>query len=172
MTTYARQAASVRQSVAEMRADRGPPIVHYAVPLDMPGLFRWVADSALADDGVTVIVPTGGGALGAWVRVREADRGADLTDANATLVVGGKRWRTLPAATLTANRTATLGTTNAAAGDTIGITRLDVGAFTYAIANGGAGGGTLATMPVSARAHLVAYFDGTNWSHRASGLLL
>lgn len=99
-----------------------------------------------------------------------AAAGTALTDADATIAVAAGKWRKMPAATLSANRAITLGTTGAVADDQIQVTRLDVGAFTLAFVNGGAGAGTLYTMPVSKLAHAVFQFDGTNWALRSFGL--
>lgn len=93
-----------------------------------------------------------------------------LTDADATVQIGGGAWRRMPAATLSANRAITLGTTGAKAGDQIEFTRLDVGAFTLAFINGGAGAGTLYTMAVSVKGYARFQFDGTNWALRAFGV--
>lgn len=97
--------------------------------------------------------------------------GANLTDAAATIVITAGGWRILPPATLTANRTLTLGTTDAAAGDEILITRRDVGAFTYTVANGGVGGGNVAVLPVSQQAFVRAVYDGTNWAMKELGTI-
>lgn len=164
-----RLAATVRASVAALAADYGPLAERYAIPLDVPALFRWVVGSSATADSVNVMSHTGGGA-GRWVRVRNADDGANLTDADVTLSVPN-RWHRLPASTpLTANRAATLSTTNAVRGDEYEFTRLDVGAFNLVFTNAGTAGGTVATMP--ARSFLRVYFDGADWLHRASGLLL
>lgn len=165
-----RLAATIVSLAATTQAERGPDVERYRRHLDLPGLFRFVLGSVLTDDGVSVLAGSGGTA-GRWLRVREPDRGTDLTDADATLLVGGKAWRTLPAATLTASRTLTLGTTNAAAGDPLTVTRLDVGAYTVAFVNGGAGAGTLITMPVSSRYFATFYFDGTNWRLRSAAAM-
>jgi hypothetical protein len=163
-----RRAITVIPTVSITQAEAGPPIPKYRVHLDQGGFYRFAVGDVLTPDDVAVIGGNGGTA-GNWLLVRDDDSGDDLTDANATIVVGGKRWRTLPAATLTDNRTLTLGTTNAAAGDLLEITRLDAGAFTLAIVNGGAGAGTLITMPVSTRYWFRAFFNGTNWVSRAGG---
>lgn len=92
--------------------------------------------------------------------------GAALTDADATIQIGEGAWRRLPAATLGATRTVTLGTTGAVAGDQITITRLDTTANTFVIVNGGAGAGTLYTFPVSVVGGAKFQFDGTNWALR------
>lgn len=168
-----RLAAIVRSSIAAMRADVAVPTERYAIPLDLPAMFRWAVGSTLLDDGFTVLVPTGSSNYqGAWLRVREDNKGADLTASTATLTVGGKRWRRIPAATLTGNQTIALSTTNAAAGDWIQVTRADVGAYTVALTNSGPAAGTVVTLPVSAKSWALVYFDGTNWLHRASGLSL
>jgi hypothetical protein len=90
--------------------------------------------------------------------------GAALTDADATIQIGDGGRRVLPDATLTANRTVTLGTTSAVAGDIIEIARIDTEAFTLAVVNGGPGAGTLLTMAVSAMLYGKFRFDGTNWA--------
>lgn len=162
----------VFSTVAELRAVPGLMVAHYAFILATGRVYRWLPASPLTHDGRTVITSSVGGSAGAWIAVRSPDEGEDLEDGNATITVGDGAWRTLPASTLTASATLTLSTTAATAGDTIEITRHDVGAYTYAIVNGGTGAGTLATMPVSARSHVTAYFDGANWLHRRSGLLL
>lgn len=169
-----RLAPTIYSTAAYLGTQFGPLIPHYAVPLDLGELFRWVPDSALVPDDVAVIGYQGGSA-GAWQRVRRPDQGADLTGlatGNMTLTVGGRGWRVIPTGTLAANRAITLATTNAEAGDTIEITRLDVGAFTVALVNGGPAAGTLCTLPVSARSWARLYFNGDNWLHRASALML
>ncbi len=165
-----RRAATIRLTVANIEADVGLNLPSYVVPLDQPRLYRWAVGDLLTPDSITVLDHSGGVA-GNWLEVVEDDAGAALTDANATIQVGGNRWRVLPAATLSANRILTLGTTNAQAGHTIDVTRLDAEAFTYAIANGGAGAGTLITFPVSARYWAKLQFDGTNWKLRAAGAM-
>lgn len=168
-----RPVATVMGTAALVRSDRGPQTRRYRSIAEFGGaLFRFIVGSSLADDGRTVIVPTGGGTGGAWVREREDDRGSDLSDSDGGLTVGDGGWRVMPAATLTSNRTLTLSTTNAAAGDRILVTRLDVTVNTVAIVNGGPGAGTLATLPASLRSMAEAQFDGTNWVLRQSGLLL
>jgi hypothetical protein len=90
--------------------------------------------------------------------------GTDLTDANATIQVSQGNRRTVPAATLTANRQVTLSATGATSGEVIVIDRLGTEAFTLAIINGGPGAGTKYTFP-SGVARLATFtFDGTNWS--------
>lgn len=89
---------------------------------------------------------------------------ANLTDAIQTINVGTAGHYTLPAATLTANRNKTLGTTGATTGATITIRRYDVGAFTVPVINGGGGAGTIFTFPVSVRVEASFRYDGTNWA--------
>ncbi len=162
-----RRAVTVVSTRTALGATYGQPTERYAQCLD-GGLFRWTLNDTSTADGRVVIAATGG-AVGRYKRVREDDQGAVLTDANATLQVGEGFWRRLPAATLSDNRTLTLGTTNAAAGDVIEITREDVGAYTVAVVNGGPAAGTLLTFPVSEKWHARFYFDGTNWVARAAG---
>ncbi|MFQ5425417.1 MAG: hypothetical protein ACE5F9_15740 [Phycisphaerae bacterium] len=148
--------------MAAIQADVGPMVEHYNVPLDMPALYRFAVGDTSTADGVAVLSHNGGTA-GRWLRVRLPIKGSDLTDADATIQVGGNYWRVLPAATLSANRQLTLGTTNAAAGDIVTVTRLDMTANTYAIVNGGPAAGTLVTLAVSVKAFADLYFDGTDW---------
>lgn len=151
-----------------MAADVGPAIEEYNVPLDYPALYKWIVGNTATADSVAVIAHNGG-TVGRWHLVRLPVKGADLGDASVTLTVGGNRWRRIPAATLGANRILTLGTANAAAGDMLTVTRLDTGAFTVAINNGGPAAGTLTTLPVSARWWAAFYFDGTNWLLHSAG---
>lgn len=157
-------------SVAAIDADPGPPIEHYALPLDLGALFRFVPGSSLTADNITVIDQTGG-IPGRWLRVRRPDKGDDLGDADVTITVSGNFWRRIPTATLTTKRTITLGTTNAAAGDKVTITRLDTTANEVDIVNGGPAAGTLATLPVSEAWWITNEFDGTNWLLHSAGKL-
>lgn len=167
----ARYAPTVIASIATIQASPGPLVEKVWMALGkLSRLYRWAYGSAATTDGVTVLAGSGG-AEGRWILQRTPDKGANLTDADATIQVGEEFWRAMPVATLTANRAITLGTTNAAEGDILEITRLDVGAYTLAIINGGAGAGTLITMPVSSRYWAAFYFDGTNWSLRRGGAM-
>jgi hypothetical protein len=159
-------------TLAGLRSMRGPYAEHFVFVVETGRVYRWVRDSALVDDARTVIVPLVGGFPGAWLLVRTPDAGDPLGDANATITMGGGAWRTLPAGTLTANRTLTLDPAGAAAGDDLEVTRLDLGAFTLALVNGGPAGGTIVTLPAAARSFAVAYFDGGNFVHRRSALML
>ena len=92
-----------------------------------------------------------------------------LTDASPTVSPGtdAASQYTLPAATLTANRTLTLGTGGSPATNlVVQIIRRDLTAHTFAIVNGGGGGGTLLTFasgPATAQGASF-YYDGTNWN--------
>lgn len=99
-----------------------------------------------------------------------AVKGSDLTDASPTITISQGRWRVLPAATLSTNRSITLGTSGAVAGDQIDLTRLDVSANTLAVVNGGAGAGTLITFAASKLGCGRFQFDGTNWALRSFGV--
>ncbi len=101
----------------------------------------------------------------------ELTPGANLTDAAATIQITAGAWRILPAATLTASRTLTLGTTGAAAGDRVKVERLDLTAYAYSIVNGGVGAGTLLVLPPGRKSFALFYFDGTNWSVEECGVL-
>jgi hypothetical protein len=166
-----RRAITVVPTIAVIQSGQGPTEAHYYMPLDRPVPYRFALGNTTDDDDWTCLEPSLGTA-GRFLDMPEPQQGDDLGDGNATIQVGGKQWRVLPAGTLTGNSILTLGTTGAREGHWIEVTRLDVGAYTYAIANGGAGAGTLCTMPVSQRARFVGYFDGTNWLHRCSHLML
>lgn len=89
--------------------------------------------------------------------------GLNGTGASAAFTTGGN-WYTVPAATLTGNRTVTLLTgAGELKGDTILITRVDATANTLTVANGGGGGGNVAVLPISVKGSVLAEFDGTNW---------
>ena len=161
-----RFAPTVYLTRANLRSSPGPLVQKFAICVDgPPGVYRFALGSTDVDDDWTTIVPQGG-AAGAWELMGFPDRGTNLTNASATLQPGDGSWSVLPAATLTANRTLTLGTTNAREGYTRTITRLDTTAYTYTIANGGVGGGTLTVFPRSVVGSAVFYFDGTNWTLR------
>lgn len=166
-----RRAITVAPSIAVLQSGTGPNLAQYAMPLDRTVPYRFAIGDTTTDDSWTALEPSDGTA-GRWLDMPVLEQGDNLADGNATIYVSGKGWRVLPAATLTGNSTLTLGTTGARAGHWIEVTRLDVGAYTYAIVNGGAGAGTLCTMPVSVRACAFFYFNGTNWLHRRSCLML
>lgn len=94
--------------------------------------------------------------------------GANLTDANATIQPNTDKASeyTLPAATLSTNRSLTIGVTGPPITDSIvQIVRRDLSANTYTVINGGAGAGTLFTFPggtVTPQA-VTCIFDGANW---------
>jgi len=104
----------------------------------------------------------------------QTQKGANLTNADATIQWAEGRRRVLPAATLSANRALTFGVAGTPApkrGARITVTRLDAGAFTYAFINGGPAAGTLVTLPVSVPGFVTAEFDGTNWEIAELGRL-
>ncbi len=104
----------------------------------------------------------------AFLDTTHAAAGTTLTDtASQTMLVSAGYWRKLP--TLGQGGSLTVSTTGAVAGDQVTITRTDTSAFTYAIINGGAGAGTLFTMPASKIAWVKVQFDGTNWALREFG---
>jgi hypothetical protein len=98
--------------------------------------------------------------------------GTALTDAAATILIGGGNWYTLPAATLTTARTVTLGATGAALGDEILVSRVDVTGFALTIANGGGGAGNVAVLPGGEQGFVQARFDGTDWKLVAVGSMV
>lgn len=170
-----RRSPTIYESRAVMQSSPGPLGSRYAIPLDFPALYYWAAGSAATADDWTTLSASGGSA-GRWILKGMLGAiplaGDALVDGNQTIHVTGGFLRTLPAQTLTTNVTITLGTTNARAGYPLELLRYDVGAYTAAIVNGGAGGGTLATFPVSSKARFLGYFDGTNWLLRDARTLL
>ena len=166
-----RRASTIRVSKAKMEADLGPMVTHYNTPLDTPQLYEWLVGDTSTVDNLTVLGHQGGTA-GRWKLVRTPVLGADLTDADESLTVGGNFFRVLPAATpLTASRAKTLSTTNAASGDMIHILRLGLGAFTMTVVNGGPAAGTLFTLPSGQSWWAKAYFNGTDWVVHSAGQL-
>ena len=168
-----RQSALVFTTAQQLRQEPGPSAFErYASVLELGAMFAWTLYDGSTDDDFNVIAPSGGPGSGRWKRTRSNDTGANLTDAAATIYVSGNRTRILPASTLTANRSLTLGTTGAVSGDELLIVRNDATAFTYTLVNGGSGAGNVAVMPVSNRAWCRARFDGTNWIHIGSAIAL
>lgn len=164
-------APTVYTSAATL-ASRPAPLTstRYAYVASLDRTFQWSSASAAVADNIKVITTTSG--TGRWLAIGSIHRGADLTNADVTIQVSGDECRVLPAATLTASHSCTLGVTQAVAGYVVTITRLGTTANVYTILNGGPAAGTLATFPISQRAFLDAYFDGTNWIARRSALML
>ena len=158
-----------RPTIAVLEASSGNSKPHYAIPLDFPLTYKWVPGSTTADDNVTSLSHQGG-TVGRWILIRVDIKGDDLTDAAENIGVGGK-FKRVQSATLTASRIKTLVTTNAEAGDIIRILRLDSGAFTMVIVNGGSGGGTLFTLPAGEQWFADSYFNGTDWEVHGAGKL-
>lgn len=92
-----------------------------------------------------------------------------MTDTSPTLQVTTSRWFSAAAALFTNNRTVTLGTTGAYAGDQMSFTRNGTEAFTVAFVNGGPGAGTMLTWPASKQNSAIFQYDGTNWKLRQCG---
>jgi hypothetical protein len=89
--------------------------------------------------------------------------GTNIPNAAATTVQRVGRVSRYLVPTLSQTTTVTIGTTGAVKGDLFRLVRTDTSAFTLALANGGVGAGTLATMPVSKVGVIEAWFDGANW---------
>lgn len=100
----------------------------------------------------------------------EPAAGANLTDANQTIAIADGNWRKLPAGTLTAARTKTIGTAGAVSGQTITITVFPQD-FTTTLTNGGAGAGSLEITPNVQPVFVRYQFDGTNWIVKNVGAL-
>jgi len=171
-------AEGIYPNAAALRQVTPPTVQHFARLLggNPPGHFAYVPTSTLTtDDGWTTIIPlspppTNGGA---WVIEPDVDRGADITTASGTVVVGwyGGPWRVIPAATLTGGLTVQLDGDYVdagaiPAGATIELTRLDLGAYTVTVVDKGSST-TLCVMPVSAAAHGVFYFTGSAFMKRS-----
>jgi hypothetical protein len=90
--------------------------------------------------------------------------GADRGDASVTLTVGLDNPQQLFATVLTANRTVTLDTTFAVAGDTFRVTRTGLGAFTLDV-------GGLKTIPAGTAAFVDVTYNGVAWKLTAYGAL-
>lgn len=161
MSVFRRAVTVISGGIARLRSQASPYLTEYVLPLDVPALFRWSLESALVDDGRTVLQGSGGFA-GAWIRVREDIKGDDITG-STTITVGGNKLRYITA--LSANATLTLSTTNASVGDPIVFVRTDTSAFTVDI-------GGLVTMPVSVESWAMIYFNGSAWQKGPSGLSL
>jgi hypothetical protein len=164
---YPRRPALIRATVANVESSPGEQHANqHVIPLDKPRLYTFIPSGTDTPDSVTVL-DVSGGSDGVWRDVPYDDRGTNLTDAAETLYVSGEQWRRLVAGTLTADRTKTLGTTQARAGHSVLITSTESTAYALTIVNGGTAGGTLATM--RGPGYLLAFFDGTNWVARSFG---
>ncbi len=135
-------------------------------------MFASMADSV--DEALVLATTTRDGLMSAVDKIffngLHAAKGTNLTDtATQTIDISGGTWRVLP--TLSQGGTLTVDDANAVAGDQITITRRSAAAFTYAIVNGGAGAGTLLTMPASTPSFAKLQFDGTDWEVREMGSL-
>lgn len=117
----------------------------------------------LAPTGTGVFVQVGvpGVAMAQAVAGMIQGKGADLTDAAATITISEGTWRVLPAATLGAARVLTLSNTGAYAGAQITVTRLDATANTYTVNNAAAA--ALVVMPASKVNFADFQHDGTAW---------
>lgn len=135
------------------------------VALTDGGGTRSIAGIIEGFEGTAVLVRVGCDAVGDdWLP------GTALTDVAATTVQRvGRRTSYLLAGTMSQGETITLGTTGAQKGDMIRIIRTSTSAQTAAIVNGGAGAGTLVTLPASKVNFAEAQFDGTNWLFQACG---
>ena len=173
--TNRRQAATVFATLAELKTTAAPRATKHARTVEGNALWKFVPNDTTtanpSDAFPTVLDPAAiyGGGAGRWLRVATNRQGADLGDGNATISITGGSWRALPASTLTGNSTLTLQTADAVAGDALTVTRLDSGAFTFAIADEAAG--TITILPISERWFADLEFDGTNWLLKRAGQL-
>ncbi len=109
--------------------------------------------------------------LNAGARANALVVGAALTDtATQTITRAGAR-NSRTVGTISQNSVLTLSASLAQLGDRMIVTRKDAtSAFTYSIANGGTGAGTLMVMPASKKNSFEAYFDGTDWQPLTYGV--
>lgn len=129
------------------------------------GSYAYYNASSTAANGCTVenasgVTTTNNSAWLHQLKGPSASRG----DTNQTLTAGTdfetQRWATA----LTANRTVTLSTTNAKAGDRFRVVRTGLGAFTLDV-------GGLRTIPNSTAAFVDVAYDGSTWLLTAYGTL-
>lgn len=111
--------------------------------------------------GVFVMLGVPGAGVSQAVAGMTQGKGADLTDADATITLAQGTWRVLPAATLGAARAVTCSNTGAYRGAQLTITRLDATANALTIKN--SGGSTLAVLPASKVNFVDLQHDGTDW---------
>jgi len=117
------------------------------------------------DDGTVRVFMWVGINLGGSVRAS-----ASLTNTSTQTITSVGRSVTYLQPALSQGSTVTLSTTGAVVGDIIKIVRTDTSAYTIAVVNGGAGAGTIATLPVSVIGFVEAVFDGTNWLFNGIGI--
>lgn len=122
----------------------------------------------IEDDGSVRVFISAVGAAGDPGAFTNQVSGTPVPNAAATTVQRVGRVSRYAVPNLSQNATVTLGTTGAVKGDVMRIIRTDANAWTLAVANGGAGAGTLATLVASKVGFLQAYFDGTNWLYDGS----
>lgn len=164
------RAITIRPDIETLEAKAGPTITDYEYPLDGGAVYEWVPGNSDAVDNWARLTHSGG-TSGRWVRKEAKKKGDDLADAaTETITAGGKPLRVLPDG-LSQNGVLTLATTNAGEGAEIRVTSRNTAAFTYAIVNGGAGGGTLVTFASATPSWADFYFNGTNWELTGGGAL-
>jgi hypothetical protein len=167
--------AEIVDTVATLKGRSGFITEHFVAVRDTGLTYRWEPNSTVTTNDREVIGHTGGVA-GRFLPIGpfagNAPEGAALVDGGETISVYQGFRRTLPLSTLTGTSVGTLGTVGAEKWAEVHILRLDAEAFTYAIANGGAGSGTLVTFASATPSWGVFYFDGTNWLVRATGVLI
>jgi hypothetical protein len=117
----------------------------------------------LEDDGRVRVYIAEGGPQESFGCQTQQVAGTNIPNAASTTVQRVGRVSRYLCPVIGQNTSVTIGTTGAVKGDLFRLVRTDVSAFTLALINGGAGAGTLATMPVSKVGVIEAWFDGTNW---------
>ncbi len=159
------RSAAIYDDVSTLAAQRGyARSRHWAYVVDNGLMYRWVADDTTATNGLTVIGHTGGDA-GRWHAIfGDTAASAALGNADATLSIGSGTIFTMPASTLSDDRTLTLSPTGVPVGAVVTIVRNDLSIYTIAVVNGGAGGGTIFTFPAGNTGSADFRFDGTNFS--------
>ena len=94
--------------------------------------------------------------------------GTTIADSSVTIAIAQGLWRTLPAATLSTNRSTAI--TVAAAGTEMILTRLDLSAYTWTVTCAGAGTPTLFVFPGGAKGSIRIQSNGTNWELKEAGV--
>jgi hypothetical protein len=131
----------------------------------------WLVEVVSSTQGYVVIDPLLNAIFASIAGAGGAQSAVALSNADATVQLAGGDWYDLPASTLTADHTLTLGTTGAVAGSTMRVTRYDLTSYHYTIVDGGSGTPTLCVLPAGRISDVWAVYNGTNWEIADLGTL-
>ncbi len=150
------------------------PAVPTGAFMDGPSAASFVANGGTRAAGTTVLVD--GGYSGAELK------GAALTAAATTVTLNGvgadatHDLENSGNSYSTSNGVPTTVTIETGGGEKVGdtmlITKQDLGANVLEVVNGGPGAGTIGTIPTNARGFVLARFDGVDWTFAAGGSML